>query len=118
MNLEDSGLPDASFDGVAVGATLNETQDPARFLSELARLLRPGGQLWLMYVPRTAAPFSPAVPPALGGLTLPDPAWVARHLPGCLRTDLVQVGAVGFGRYVKIGAAAPAEHSVPPTTFN
>lgn len=104
MNLEDSGLPDASFDGVAVGATLNETQDPARFLSELARVLRPGGQLWLMYVPRTGGPLQRLLSlPALGGLNFPDPAWVARHLPGLDLTDGLGVGAVRFGRYVKRG---------------
>ncbi|GAA5513348.1 2-methoxy-6-polyprenyl-1,4-benzoquinol methylase, mitochondrial [Deinococcus carri] len=101
-NLEASGLPDAAFDGVTVGATLNETREPARLLAELARLTRPGGQLWLMYVGRTGHPLQPLLTlPALGGLTFPDPAWVARHLPGCARTDAVQVGAVVFERYVK-----------------
>lgn len=104
LNLENSGLPDASFDGVSVGATLNETHDPARFLAELERVLRPGGQLWLMYVPRTGGPLQRLLSaPALGGLNFPDPAWVARQLPGMHLTDGLGTGAVRFGRYVKRG---------------
>jgi 2-polyprenyl-3-methyl-5-hydroxy-6-metoxy-1,4-benzoquinol methylase len=105
LNLERSGLPDESFDGVTVGATLNETNDPARFLRELARLTRPGGQVWLMYIPRTAGPLQTLLStPALGGLSFHDPAWVARQLPDCQRTDLLHVGAVVFERYVKAPA--------------
>ena len=101
-NLEASGLPDGAFDGVTVGATLNETGGPARLLAELARLTRPGGQVWLMYVPRTGGPLQRLLSrPALGGLTFPDPAWVARQLTGCVRTDGLRVGAVAFERYVK-----------------
>lgn len=113
-NLEASGLPGAGFDGVAVGATLNETQDPARLLAELARLTRPGGQLWLMYVGRTGGPLQRALGrPALGGLTFPDPAWVARQLPGWTRTDGLRVGVVVFERYVR-GGADPADPTRPP----
>ncbi|MDV6374508.1 class I SAM-dependent methyltransferase [Deinococcus arenicola] len=102
LNLESSGLPSESFDGVTVGATLNETHDPARFLSELARVLRPGGQLWLMYLPRTGGPLQRLLSaPALGGLNFPDPAWVGRQLPGMHLTDGLGMGAVRFGRYVK-----------------
>ncbi|MEF2278890.1 class I SAM-dependent methyltransferase [Deinococcus sp. YIM 134068] len=103
-NLEAGGLPDAAFDGVTVGATLNETRDPARLLAELARLTRPGGQLWLMYVGRTGGPLQRFLSrPALGGLSFPDPAWVGRQLPGCIRMDGLRVGVVVFERYVKGG---------------
>lgn len=101
-NLEASGLPGASFDGVTVGATLNETRDPARLLAELARLLRPGGQLWLMYLGRTGGPLQRMLSrPALGGLSFPDPAWVARQLPGFARVDGLRAGAVVFEHYLK-----------------
>lgn len=103
-NLEASGLPDASFDGVTVGATLNETRDPARLLAELARLLRPGGQLWLMYLGRTGGPLQRALARAeLGGLTFPDPAWVGRQLPDCTRVSGLRMGAVVFERYCQSG---------------
>lgn len=103
-NLEASGLPGASFDGVTVGATLNETRDPARLLAELERMVRPGGTLWLMYLARTGGPLQAALSrPALGGLTFPDPAWVARQLPGCVRRDGLRLGAVVFERYGRGG---------------
>lgn len=104
-NLEASGLPDARFGGVTVGATLNETRDPGRLLAELARLLRPGGQLWLMYLGRTGGPLQEAFSrPGLGGLSFPDPAWVGRQLPGLTRASGLRAGAVVFERYVKAGA--------------
>ena len=108
LNIEDSGLPDARFDGVTVGATLNETHDPARFLRATARVLRPGGQLWLMYLRRTAGPVQGVLGhPAAGGLSFPDPAWVARQLPGCVLTHGLTTGAVRFERHVK---TAPEPH--------
>ena len=77
-------------------------------MQELARLTRPGGQLWLMYLPRTAGPLQTALSrAALGGLSFHDPAWVARQLPGCQRTDLLHVGAVVFERYEKAEATRP-----------
>lgn len=106
LNMERSDLPDASFDGVTVGATLNETRGPAALLAECARVLRPGGQLWLMYLRRTGGPLQSLFErPAAGGLNFPDPAWVARHLPGLTRTDGLGVGAVQFERYVRDGPA-------------
>ncbi|MBZ9713679.1 class I SAM-dependent methyltransferase [Deinococcus multiflagellatus] len=110
LNLEASGLPAHRFDGVTVGATLNETHDPARLLAELARLLRPGGQLWLMYLRRTAGPLQAALArPALGGLSFPDPAWVARALPGLRLTHGLNVGAVRFERHYKAVEGNPQE---------
>ncbi|WQE93674.1 class I SAM-dependent methyltransferase [Deinococcus sp. AB2017081] len=105
LNVEDSALPDASFDGVTVGATLNETHDPARFLRGVARVLRPGGQVWLMYLRRTGGPVQGVLAhPAAGGLTFPDPAWVARQLPGLHLAHGLTVGAVRFERHVKTTA--------------
>lgn len=43
---------DAAFDLVACGGSLNEFLDLEAALRELARVLRPGGRLWLMYVAR------------------------------------------------------------------
>ncbi|MFC4638446.1 class I SAM-dependent methyltransferase [Deinococcus hohokamensis] len=100
VNLEASGWPAARYSGIAVGATLNETANPARLLRELGRLLRPGGQLWLMWV--TRQPGAPqALLQALGGLTFPDVAWVDQALPGLHQRQLVQVGPVAFGQWIK-----------------
>ncbi len=41
---------DGVFDGVVSGGTLNELTDLPRTLSEMARVLKPGGQMWQMYV--------------------------------------------------------------------
>ncbi|WP_409013500.1 class I SAM-dependent methyltransferase [Deinococcus sp.] len=102
MNVERNDLPDGRFDGVTVGATLNETNDPARFLRGAARVLCPGGQLWLMYLRRTGGPLQRLLSvPVLGGLTFPDPAWVAAQLPECVLVHGLSVGAVRFERYVK-----------------
>ncbi|WP_288482520.1 class I SAM-dependent methyltransferase [uncultured Deinococcus sp.] len=100
LNLESSGLPDASFDGVTVGATLNETNDPARFLGELARVLRPGGQLWLMYVARTGGPGQTALS-TLGGLNFFDPAWTGLQLPQLRRRMAFRSGNVQFEHFLK-----------------
>lgn len=99
-NLEASGWPDARYSGVTVGATLNETANPARLLGELSRLLRPGGQLWLMWVSRQPG-VGQTLLGALGGLNFPDVAWVDQALPGLWRSHLVQAGPVAFGRWIK-----------------
>lgn len=102
MNIEGNDLPDGRFDGITVGATLNETNDPARFLRGVARVLRPGGQVWLMYLRRTGGPLQRLLSvPALGGLRFPDPAWVAAQLPDCVLAHGLSVGAVRFERYVR-----------------
>lgn len=105
LNVEDSPLPEGAFDGVTVGATLNETADPARFLAALGRAVRPGGQVWLMYLADTAGPLQRALA-GPGGLTFPDPAWVQRQLPSFRRAHLRQLGAVVFERYVLDGGGS------------
>lgn len=45
MSVEELDLPDASFDTVVATFTLCSVADPARGLAEIARVLRPGGQL-------------------------------------------------------------------------
>ncbi|WP_370293721.1 class I SAM-dependent methyltransferase [Deinococcus sp. KSM4-11] len=102
MNVESNDLPEGRFDGVTVGATLNETHDPARFLQGAARVLRPGGQLWMMYLLRTAGPVQSVLSvPTLGGLHFPDPAWVSADLPGCTLVHGLTLGAVRFERYLR-----------------
>ena len=104
LNAEDSGLEAGSFAGICIGATLNETHSPAAMLQEAARLLAPGGQLWLMYLGRNGGAGQRALS-RLGGLSFPDPAELSAHLPGLLRRDLLRVREVMFERWTKDGAA-------------
>ncbi|MGI8747338.1 MAG: class I SAM-dependent methyltransferase [Deinococcus sp.] len=101
LNVERSGLPVASFDGVCVGATLNETASPPTLLAESARLLRPGGQLWLMYLARSGGAGQRLLS-RLGGLTFPDPAELGDWLPGMERRHLSRRREVVFERWVRV----------------
>ena len=99
INAEQSGLPDASFDGVSIGATLNESAAPQRMLAEMQRLLNPGGQLWLMTLARDGSP-AQGLLTRLGGLSFPDTAQLDAWLPQMRRTDTWRRGNVLFGRWV------------------
>jgi len=46
-NLEATGLPEASADLVVSACSLHHWRRPARVLRELARLLKPGAEIWL-----------------------------------------------------------------------
>ncbi len=45
MNMEAMDFPDASFDNVALYATLSYAEDTGRAVAEFARVLKPGGRL-------------------------------------------------------------------------
>ncbi|WP_135229463.1 class I SAM-dependent methyltransferase [Deinococcus fonticola] len=100
VNIEQNGWPDGSFDGVKVGATLNETAHPDVFLHQLERVLKPGGHLWLMFVPATGGLGQRGLS-RLGGLFFPDPSWVERHLPRCTLVHAFRVGRVQFMALVR-----------------
>lgn len=48
---EDTPFPDASFDRVLFFASFHHTQDPAAAVRECARILKPGGELYLLFEP-------------------------------------------------------------------
>ncbi len=50
VNVEALPYADSSFDGVVVGASLNEFFDTDKALAEMARVLKPGGKLFMMYL--------------------------------------------------------------------
>lgn len=100
LNGEATGLPRASFDGVSIGATLNETHSAGAMLREAAALLKPGGQLWIMYLGRNGGLGQLALS-RLGGLSFPDPGELAADLPQMRRGDLLRVREVIFERWEK-----------------
>ncbi len=101
LDAEATGLPGASFDGVSIGATLNETFSAPAMLQEASRLLRVGGQLWIMYLGRNGGT-SQALLSRLGGLSFPDPAQLGGWLPGMQRRDLLRLREVVFERWVRV----------------
>lgn len=100
LDAERSGLPDASFDGVTIGATLNETASPEQMLAEVQRLLRPGGQLWLMTLARDGSALQSALS-RFGGLSFPDEAQLRAWLPQLEWVSSWRRANVLFGRWVK-----------------
>ncbi len=90
---EQTGLDAGRYDGVTIGATLNETPDPAAMLREAARLLKPGGRLWLMYVAPTGTPVQRLLA-RLGHLTFTEGRWVERQVPELTLTHLARFGKV------------------------
>jgi len=53
-------LPDASFDVVSVAFGLRNMTDKAKALTEMARVLKPGGRLLVLEFSKIAAPLAPA----------------------------------------------------------
>ncbi|WP_157448894.1 class I SAM-dependent methyltransferase [Deinococcus peraridilitoris] len=100
IDIEESGLPDGCFDGIAVGATLNETARPWRALGEMQRLLAPGGRLWLMYLSRGGGAVQSLLS-KYAGLTFADRAQVRRALFGCDRVAADVRRSVTFELYVR-----------------
>ena len=101
LDAEATGLPGASFDGVTIGATLNETSSASAMLQEASRLLRVGGQLWIMYLGRNGGT-SQALLSRLGGLNFPDPAQLGGWMPDMQRRDLLRLREVVFERWVRV----------------
>ena len=87
-------LPDASFDMVLSHAVIEHVADAARYLRELARVLKPGGTMYL-----STAPYLSFAGAHLPRLAVPIPlhlllgrrvsfgifVWLARHAPWTLR---------------------------------
>ncbi len=100
LDAERSGLPDESFDGVTIGATLNETARPRQMLAEAARLLRPGGQLWLMTLARDGSGLQAALG-RFGGLSFPDEAQLDAWVPQLTAAGSWRRANVLFGQWIK-----------------
>ena len=115
-NVEALPCPDASFDGVAIGASLNEFHSTERALGECARVLKPGGKLFMMYLCRSDTTLGRVIQTLfeLSQVRFPDREWVQHILePHGLRRQRAEVRrAVTFELFVKTGPS-PEPHPSP-----
>lgn len=95
MNAEHTGWAGEQYDGIVIGATLNETAHPAQMLQEAQRLLKPGGQLWLMYAAQRGG-VGQKLLSGLGGLSFVEVAWLEQHLPALRLKHFARFGQVEF----------------------
>jgi ubiquinone/menaquinone biosynthesis C-methylase UbiE len=115
VNAEYLPYPDQSFDGVVMGASLNEFHNTARALEQTARVLKDGGKLFMMYLCESETSFGRfvQVPFKLSGVRFPNRDWVAAELQKLgLQPARAEVRrAVALELYIK--QAAPAPESKP-----
>ncbi len=81
-NVEYLPYADSSFDGIVMGASLNEFFDTARALEQSARVLKTGGKLFMMYLCESETTFGRLVqaPFKLSGVRFPNRQKTAQML--------------------------------------
>jgi ubiquinone/menaquinone biosynthesis C-methylase UbiE len=106
-NAEALPYADSSFDGVTLGATLNEFFHTNTALAEIARVLKPGGKLFMMYLCESETSFGRLVqlPFKLSGVRFPNREAVREYLSslGFERPRAEVRRAVAFELFVKTG---------------
>jgi ubiquinone/menaquinone biosynthesis C-methylase UbiE len=82
VNAEYLPYPDQHFDGVVMGASLNEFHNTGRALEQTARVLKDGSKLFMMYLCESETSFGrlSQAPFKLSGVRFPNRAWVAAEL--------------------------------------
>jgi ubiquinone/menaquinone biosynthesis C-methylase UbiE len=82
VNAEYLPYPDQHFDGVVMGASLNEFHNTRRALEQTARVLKPEGKLFMMYLCESETSFGRFVqaPFRLSGVRFPNREEVAKTL--------------------------------------
>lgn len=106
LNAENTRLDAERYDGITIGATLNETADPAAMLREAVRLLKPNGRLWLMYVVGSGGPIQHFLS-RWGGLTFPVAGWPTRVEQQLRLVHRARLGLVELTLLHKEAYAAP-----------
>lgn len=106
-NAEALPYADSSFDGVTLGATLNEFFHTNAALAEIARVLKPGGKLFMMYLCESDTSFGRLVqlPFKLSSVRFPNREAVRLYLSslGFERPRAEVRRAVAFELFVKTG---------------
>lgn len=106
-NAEALPYADSSFDGATLGATLNEFFHTNAALAEIARVLKPGGKLFMMYLCESDTGFGRLVqlPFKLSGVRFPNRESVRLYLAGLgfERSRAEVRRAVAFELFVKTG---------------
>ncbi len=111
-NAEALPYPDSSFDGATLGATLNEFFHTNTALAEIARVLKPGGKLFMMYLCESDTSFGRLVqlPFKFSGVRFPNREAIRVYLSslGFERPKAEVRRAVAFELFVKTGRVAVA----------
>lgn len=117
-NAEYLPYADSSFDGVVMGASLNEFNNTKRALEQTARVLKDGGKLFMMYLCESDTQFGRLVqvPFKLSGVRFPNRAWVAAELKalGLQPARAEQRRAVALELYIKAPTLASDDVSERP----
>lgn len=112
VNVEALPYADSSFDGVVVGASLNEFFDTRQALAEMARVLKPGGKLFMMYLRESDTGFGRFAQTAfkLSGVRFPNRDAVGAMLleRGLERTRAELRRAVTLELFVRTGRTSQA----------
>ncbi len=121
VNVEAMPYSDSSFDGIVVGASLNEFHDTRRALAEMTRVLKPDGRLFMMYLRESDTAFGKAFQLLfkLGGIRFPNRDTVrkqAQDLGLALARAEVR-RAVTFELYVKSGVIRDQESDLTVRTL-
>jgi ubiquinone/menaquinone biosynthesis C-methylase UbiE len=106
-NAEALPYPDSSFDGVVLGATLNEFNSTRAGLLECARVVKPGGRIFMMYLRQSDSGFGRLVQALfeLGQIRFPNRETVRATLQeaGLERTRAEMRRAVTIELFSKTG---------------
>jgi ubiquinone/menaquinone biosynthesis C-methylase UbiE len=123
-NAEALPYPDSSFDGVVLGATLNEFNSTRDGLLECARVLKPGGRIFMMYLSQSEIAWGRAIQVLfeIGQIRFPNRETVRATLQeaGLERTRAELRRAVTIELFIKTGleqanrAATNAQHTPLP----
>jgi SAM-dependent methyltransferase len=99
-SLVDAELPSEHFDVVRIWQTLEHVPDPAGVLREIARILKPGGQL-LVGVPNAGGWLARAWGPLWFDLDVPRHLWhfTAPELRALVEQAGMRVDSIGYGFY-------------------